>query len=141
MARGGGATGRPVGWWLKEADRLLDAAFDAALAGAGVDRRRWQVLASLARGPAPAAGLAAALAPFDPPEAVAEVLADLRAHGWVEEADGQLRLTAAGAALQESLVPRVEQVRGTVARALPPDDYVALLGLLEKLVAGLRAGG
>lgn len=30
---------RPIGWWLKEADARLDAAFDRALEGRGVDRR------------------------------------------------------------------------------------------------------
>ena len=41
------AMSRPVGWWLKEADARLDAAFDRTLAGRDVDRRGWQVLATL----------------------------------------------------------------------------------------------
>jgi len=45
------ALSRPVGWWLKEADARLDAAFDRSLVGRNVDRRGWQILASLARSP------------------------------------------------------------------------------------------
>ncbi len=45
-----GASTRPIGWWLKEADVRPVAAFDSALEGTDVDRRSWQVLASLSRG-------------------------------------------------------------------------------------------
>lgn len=33
---------RPIGWWLKEADARLEAAFDNALAGQDVDPRGWR---------------------------------------------------------------------------------------------------
>jgi len=56
---------RPIGWWLKEADARLDAAFDASLAVRGVDRRAWQVLATLARSATPRRKVAAVLASFD----------------------------------------------------------------------------
>lgn len=129
---------RPVGWWVKAADGALDGAFDAALEGTGVDRRRWQLLASLAGGPVGEAGLLAPLAHFDPPGALASALADLRDRGWVEESGGHLRLTADGVAQHGALAPRVAAVRGRVSAALPPEDYSTLVTLLERLVEGLR---
>jgi DNA-binding MarR family transcriptional regulator len=134
------ALARPVGWWLKEADAALDAAFDAALEGAGVDRRGWQVLASLARAPTTRADLIAALAGFDPPAAVGRVLDDAIGRGWVEESAGLLQLTSAGRAQQQAVAPRVDGVREQVSAALPQDDYVLLVGLLARLVEGVRAG-
>ncbi len=136
---GVGPAFRPVGWWLKEADAALDAAFDAALAGEGVDRRVWQVLASLARGPQPAAELVASLASFDAPASLAAVVDDARSRGWVEESGGALRLTAAGVDRHRTLAPLVGAVRGRVSAALPPDDLRRLVALLERLVAGLRS--
>lgn len=129
---------RPIGWWLKEADARLDAAFDRNLRSRGVDRRRWQVLASLAREPTTRTDLAASLAAFDSPETVDAVVEDLIVRGWVEETAGLLRLTSGGEREQAPLVPLVEDVRQRVSAALPDDDYLALVRLLERLVTALR---
>ncbi len=135
-----GPLSRPVGWWLKEADAALNGAFDAVLEGTGVDRRGWQVLASLARGPMSRADLVASLAGFDPPAVVGEVIDDAAGRGWVQERDGSLRLTASGEAQQQALAPLVDGVRERVTAALPQDEYVLLVGLLARLVEGVRAG-
>ena len=128
---------RPIGWWLKEADARLDAAFDRALHGAGADRRGWQVLSSLGRRPMSSAELVAALAPFDPADAVQAVVDDLQAREWVEEADGLLRLTAEGARQQTALAPLVAEVRRRVSSALPEEDYGTLVRLLARLTQAL----
>jgi hypothetical protein len=129
---------RPVGWWLKEADAALDAAFGTALAGDEVERRGWQILATLAREPQHPQDLAAALASFGSPSLVATEVHHLRSRRWVGETDGYLHLTDAGAAKHAELAARVETVRDRVAAALPPEDYRQLVGLLRRLVEGLR---
>jgi DNA-binding MarR family transcriptional regulator len=128
---------RPIGWWLKEADARLSAAFDSALHAHGIDRRGWQVLATLAKSPSRPTGLVAALASFDEPATVEHVLDQLRRRGWVEESDGALRLTLEGIQEQETLAPLVDTVRQQVAAALPEDEYRLLIRLLARLVAGL----
>lgn len=128
---------RPIGWWLKEADARLDAAFDVALSAQGADRRGWQVLATLARSPATRADLVASLAPFDEPAVIDRVIDELQRQGWVEESTAGLRLTATGVGKQATLAPLVEDVRRQVGTALPDADYVLLVGLLARLVAGL----
>jgi hypothetical protein len=35
---------KPIGWWLKEVDRLLEASFERILAADGLTRRQWQAL-------------------------------------------------------------------------------------------------
>lgn len=128
---------RPLGWWLKQADAQIDAAFDAALRDTGADRRTWQVLTTLGRGPTSRADVVDALTPFDPPAAVERVLEHLQARAWVEESAGALRLTPVGAELEQSLAQLVEGVRRDVAAALPGEDYAALVGLLARLVEAL----
>ena len=44
--------GRPIGYWLKHLDRLIEATFDRTLADVGLGRRHWQTLNTLAGGPA-----------------------------------------------------------------------------------------
>lgn len=139
VSDGGRALARPLGWWLKEADALLEAAFDAALEGTDVDRRRWQVLASLGRKPVARSALLAALGSFDPPQVLAGALDEVLKQGWVDESGDLLRLTNAGSAQQQALRPRVEQVRDRVSAALPQEDYVQLVNLLARLTEGLRS--
>lgn len=126
---------RPIGWWLKEADARLDAAFDFSLAARGLDRRRWQVLATLAGSSTVRQEVVAALASFDEPAIVEAVVDDLRSRGWVDESNGLLQLTPEGVREQQALVPLVEDVRQHVAAALPHEDYVTLVRLLAHLVA------
>ena len=132
------ASTRPVGWWLKEADALLDASFDSALADTGVDRRGWQVLASLARGSQREADLVDTLGSFDPPDVLREVIESLQRRQWVEESEAVLSLTPAGLEVHRTLTPRVAAVRQRVSAALPTDDYLLLTSLLARLVTALR---
>ena len=132
-----GQQDRPIGWWLKEANRRLDGAFDRALEGQGSDRRIWQVLSSLARRPESPARVVDLLSPFDPPAVVLGVVADLTERGLVEETAGLLRLTEAGRHVHEALSGPVAEVRRQVSESLPGDDYATLLRLLGRLTEGL----
>ena len=44
---------RPIGYWLKKLDRLIDEQFERQLSEAGLSRRQWQLLNLLegVRGP------------------------------------------------------------------------------------------
>ena len=129
---------RPIGWWLKEADARLDAAFDASLTVRSVDRRAWQVLATLARSAAQRQEIATGLASFDHPSVVDGVVDKLRERGWVAElSDGSLQLTPDGIREQQALGSLVEEVRHKVAEALPEEDYITLVRLLARLVGAL----
>lgn len=135
------ALSRPIGWWLKEADAHITAAFDEAFGTADVDRRRWQLLTSLSRGPAYRGSLAEALRRFDTGADIAIVLDDLIDRGLVVAGDdGRLRLTDAGAAVHERAATQVDAVRGRVVDALGGDHgYVQLVTLLARLVDALAA--
>ena len=128
---------RPIGWWLKEADARLDNAFDQALRGSGVDRRGWQVLSSLSRGPVSQEELLTSLGSFAPAPVLTETVSDFKDRGWVEEHAGLLRLTVQGTNQQEALAPVVAGVRRQVSAALPQADYVTLVQLLARLTEGL----
>lgn len=132
---------RPLGWWLKQADVRLDAAFDRVLQGRDVDRRMWQVLASLARQPTDRSALTRSLAPFDEAQVVDSVLGDLAGRGWIAESDGVLALTPEGRREQAALAPLAGEIRRQVAEALPGEDHATLVQLLSQLVAALETRG
>ena len=129
--------GRPVGWWLKEADDRLNAAFDRALECSDVSRRGWQVLSSLSKRPSTLTDLVATLKSFDSPDAIHGVVAELERRSWVHEEDEVLRLTTYGAQMYTDLTPVVDRVRRQVQTALPPDDYINLIRLLARLTEAL----
>jgi hypothetical protein len=44
---------RPIGYWLKRLDGLIEQHFERTLAGEGVTRRQWQALNPCTSGPPP----------------------------------------------------------------------------------------
>ena len=58
---------RPLGYWLKLVDSLIDEQFAATLEEHGVTRRQWQVLNLLEQQPATEAQLDAGLSPSSLP--------------------------------------------------------------------------
>jgi len=82
---------RPIGFWLKLLDRLIEEALDAALAGERLTRRDWQVLNVVGQGATSAAELQERLQPFlDSEGTTAPLLPHLRERGWVTPPDNPL---------------------------------------------------
>jgi DNA-binding MarR family transcriptional regulator len=122
---------KPIGWWLKEVDRLLEASFEQVLAADGLNRRQWQAL-NAAAGPD---SIATALAPFltgDPAE-LAAVTDPLVARGWL---DGE-RLTDEGRAALTALTEKVQLQRRRVTAGVSDEEYVATIGVLRQMAQNL----
>jgi hypothetical protein len=128
---------RPIGFWLKLVDQLIDRAFDAVLEEHGVTRRQWQLLNVLERGPAKLEQLDAAVAPFledEAGESSAEHLEELVGSGWV--APGY-SLTDAGVTALEGLGHAVGELRNGMADGISEDDYSTTLAVLERMAHNL----
>lgn len=126
---------RPLGWWLKEADARIDGTFERALRRHGLDRRGWQVLNTVARGPSTRHGIAAALSRFGDDAEIAAVVADLLDGDLVGRgADDLLELTDRGVRAHRSAAQQVEGIRARVGDALGDDGHEQLIALLTRLV-------
>lgn len=122
---------KPIGWWLKEVDRLLEASFEQVLATDGLTRRQWQAL-NAAAGPE---SVATALAPFltgDPAE-LATVTDPLAERGWLSGDE----LTPAGRVALAALTTKVQEQRRRVTTGVSDDDYAATVDVLRKMAANL----
>jgi hypothetical protein len=87
---------RPFGYWIKHIDRRIEENFGLLLAEEGLDRRRWQVLNTIAHGPISPDDLDRALAPFvsDREPTMRPHADQLVGRGWAAPAvDGTLTLT------------------------------------------------
>jgi DNA-binding MarR family transcriptional regulator len=133
--------GRPIGYWLKHLDRLIDDSFSRALAADELTRRHWQVLNTAARGPARPAELTQVLEPFlrGDPAQLDTTVDDLISRGWVSrDQQDRLCLTAAGRTAHQMTRQRVQQTRDLLLRGVSADQYAAVIGTLAQMAANLQ---
>ncbi|MFM9919281.1 MarR family winged helix-turn-helix transcriptional regulator [Lacisediminihabitans sp. H27-G8] len=131
---------RPLGFWLKLVDRLIDDRFADTLEEHGVTRRQWQLLNVLSRGPATGAELDAALAPFLSAvdgETVAEHLAELVDSGWVALSPSGYSLADPGRIALTALASTVAKTRALTADGISEQRYAEALETLERMARNL----
>ncbi|GAA4208499.1 MarR family winged helix-turn-helix transcriptional regulator [Actinocatenispora rupis] len=122
---------RPIGYWLRHLDTLIERRFAATLGDIGLVRRDWQVLNTVARQPRDRAGVAAALAPFwtDDERDADGVLSDLAARGWLDLGD-PVTLTATGRTAYDGVAERIGRDRETLTAGLAPGEYAEVVRVL-----------
>jgi DNA-binding MarR family transcriptional regulator len=134
---------RPIGYWLKHLDRLIEDTFSRTLTEQALTRRHWQILNTLAHDPASDAELTKALEPFlrDDQAGRAAVVADLIRRDWVSrDHDGRLRLTRQGRAAHQRTQERVQQTRGLMVQGISAGEYTAAIDVLSQMAANLETG-
>lgn len=130
---------RPVGWWLRLVDGLVEDAVEDAFRRHGLARRHWQVLNVVLEGAADETAVAEELAPFT--DDAATPLADLRERGWVTPAGEPLALTEAGREAQEDLLVDVTAVRERSVEGVPEADLRTTLATLRRMARNLSDAG
>ena len=131
---------RPIGFWLKALDQLINEQFDAILEEHGVTRRQWQVMSLLSSDPASRADLDEALAPFltgTEPESLDEQLGELVDSGWVERNGEMFSLTALGRTSFARLGEVVGRSRDTLAQGITSTEYEQTMDVLERMARNL----
>jgi DNA-binding MarR family transcriptional regulator len=131
---------RPIGFWLKLVDRMIDERFASTLEEHGVTRRQWQLLTVLSRGTASVEQLDAAVAPFLSSlegESSTEHLGELIESGWVTLTVGQYEITERGSTAYTRLAEVVTANRELASEGIPADDYATTLATLERFARNL----
>jgi hypothetical protein len=134
---------KPIGYWLKELDRLIEATLDHMLAGEGVTRRDWQVLNALEVAPAARGEVVEALRPFWGGERTVDpdaVLEGLVGRGWaLRDAENRYALSPEGDAARAALLERVKELRIAIADGVTPEQYATTIDTLRRMAANLTA--
>lgn len=153
---------RPIGFWLKLVDRLIEELFAETLDEHGVTRRQWQVLTLLRRGPATREELDVAVSPFlaatqagttaaadettadaasaptaDLPESTAAEVDELVESEWVADSISGFVLTPKGQQSVERLGELVDGIRAAVTSGIDEHDYATTLATLEVMAGNL----
>jgi DNA-binding MarR family transcriptional regulator len=133
---------KPIGYWLKELDRLIEGTLDRALADEGVTRRDWQLLNALEPAPIPREQVIEALRPFWGVEAAEPdaVLNGLIARGWaLRDPADRLSLSPEGDAARTTLLEKVKALRAAIADGITPEAYNTTIDTLGRMASNLRA--
>ncbi|WP_265522636.1 MarR family winged helix-turn-helix transcriptional regulator [Oerskovia flava] len=141
---GAGGERRPIGYWLKLVDRLIDDSFDEVFHHSGLTRRHWQVLNMIRDGVSDASTVDGVLSPFahgttDPGHAagVSAEIDDLTRRGWVQRSDAGLTVTVAGNHAYHDLLDAVSTSRQRLAEGISPQQYDDTVATLERMAQNL----
>jgi len=132
---------RPIGYWLKKLDRLIDTQFELQLSTARLSRRQWQLLNLLENNPRSVPEFEAQLEPFlqRVAQELSDALAGLVTRGWAESRDNIVNLTETGRAQFEIVKATAAEVRQTLMRGIPPEEYRTTIDVLARMAANLEA--
>jgi len=131
---------RPIGFWLKLVDNLIDEQFAKTLDEHGVTRMQWQLLNVLARGAASVEMLNAAVAPFlaaDGATTSLDHLTELIESAWVDATPSGYELTERGQGALDRLTAVVATQRTELSAGLTEADYLTTVSTLEHIAANL----
>lgn len=127
---------RPLGYWLKHLDTLIETRFEHTLADHGLTRRHWQVFNTIATAPTTQAGLDHALAPFQPN--VRTEVDDLAAKGWATRDGDLVATTEAGRTVFTDVSARIHAQRRRITEGIPDEEYLRTVETLRHMAANLE---
>ena len=138
---------RPVGYWLKLVDRLIDQSFDDVFGRTGLTRRHWQVLNMIRDGVSDATTVDSVLSPFasvpgtarpaGQAAAVSTEISDLQARGWVTQGGTGWEVTVAGQHAYHDLLDAVSVSREQLAHGISREQYDQTIATLEQMARNL----
>jgi hypothetical protein len=134
------AAARPIDFWLKLLDKLINEQFTRTLEEHGVTRRQWEVMSLLSTRPASQSELDEVLSPFAtelPATSLAEDLAELVESGWLASREQDFELTERGRTSYERIELVLRSTNEDIARGVSDEDYSTMLRVLERMAINL----
>lgn len=130
---------RPIGYWLRLVDGLIDEQFAHTLDEHGVTRMQWQLLNVLARGQASVEMLDAAVAPFlvAGGESTLDHLTELIESAWVDATPTGYELTERGHGALDRLTNVVAEQRTVMSAGVAEGEYLTTVKTLEQMALNL----
>lgn len=131
---------RPIGYWLKKLDRLIDEQFEEQLGEAGLSRRQWQVINLLEGDPRSVPELQSELEPFlqEDPDDLTDALSGLVTRGWVASQDNIVNLTETGQAQLKLIKAKVTELRQASMAGISPEEYQTTIDVLARMASNLE---
>ncbi|HEV7899740.1 MAG TPA: hypothetical protein VGP31_18040 [Planosporangium sp.] len=135
---------KPLGYWLRYLDRLIEGCFEAALGDDALSRRHWQLLNLLRAHPAHPAEIVESMWPFWGEGAATpdEIIRGLVRRGWAQRGrDGRFRLTLEGEAARDEISVKAQLVRRALTDGVTSDEYDMVVETLRRMADNLAKAG
>lgn len=130
---------RPIGFWVRRVDQLLEAQIARAQNAEGLTRTRWQILNVLTElGSAATSEVADALHAFIDAVTADKQLLELAEAGWATSADGSWRLTEAGVGAHAAALERQSVVRRRAMAGISEAEYATTVHVLQQITRNLE---
>ncbi|HYG92074.1 MAG TPA: hypothetical protein VD859_00695 [Nocardioides sp.] len=130
---------RPLGYWVKTVDRMLDEQFEAQAESHGLSRLEWQLLSRLRTSAVAVDAVGAALAPpSGEGQSIEEAMDGLCSKGYAERQATEYRLTDSGHAKADEVQDvSLQQILDRALDGLTPEDADRLVSTLERIATNL----
>lgn len=140
---------RPIAFWLKLVDGLLDERMTELLEEHGLTRRQWQLMTVLMNGPSTIDDLEERVRPLRQLDhggettdagsgrTAADHLSELVESKWIEVSTERYALTDRGRIAYENLTVRVSGLQADLAGAVSPEEHKVLADLLGRMAQHL----
>lgn len=127
---------RPIGFWLKLVDRLIEDRLETTLGG--LSRRHWQLLNVIQQGPTSQPEVDARVRPFlEGSGTTAAEVVDLQQRGWLTSGTAKMELTECGAAEFARLLELVSADRTNLMIGIEQEQYASTVSVLERMARNL----
>ena len=131
---------RPIGYWLRLVDTLINDQFSHTLDEHGVTRLQWQLLNVLAGGASSVHELDAAVRPFlaaEGAQSSLDNLTELIESGWVDATAEGYELTERGHGARDRLSNVIAAQRTEMTAGVVEADYLTAVRALEQIAGNL----
>ena len=134
---------KPIGYWLKQADKVITEHVDRVLSHTGFTRFGWQVLNIVYQeGTVTREGILETVQAFIDARQLDEIIDGFMREGWLvkfgEGDAAQLTLTDAGRAKRESVFELQSEVRRRAMQGITEQEYATVIDVLERMVKNLE---
>ncbi len=129
---------RPIGYWLKLLDQLIEADLTRTLTPLGLNRRQWQILNIVGANGATREKIANELEAFiEDPDGVDDLLDELTGAGTLDYDDETYLLTASGIDRLGSARSEITAARQRISGGLTREAYDTTISTLETMCHNL----
>ena len=130
----------PIGYWIKQVDKLLTDGIDSVQAQFGLARSDWQIIHFLSEQPSvETEKLLETMKPFMDSKVVEDILTQLCSKGLVNIINNHsLALTAKGKKQHADCLERQKEFRQTVMKDISEEDYLKTIQTLQKIVDNIK---
>ena len=135
----------PIGYWLKQADKLLTEKINEVQAAGGIPRFEWQVLNLIHEaGCTSKEQIFEIMYTFVDAPGLDDIIRHLLERGWIDQFGdsgcdpAEFQITEEGQSQHENLLARQKEIRQRAMQGITGEEYATGIRILQRIVSNLE---